>query len=143
MHLVRSIAVLLLLALACCGGQSKADTIRATRTGLGTALAATNAARDTFTAWSRAHEAAIVERATSKEQGAAELAAYREKGDRVIGALAVAYTSIAAADAALSLAAVEATELGRAIGLATDALRSVLAVRSAVTALVQQTKGGT
>ncbi len=123
------------LLLVACGAAGRREATVATRGGLSTALAATNAARDAFTAWSKAHEMSIVARATSREQGARELAAYRAQSQPVLGALVVAYTSIAAASAALTLADAKPAELATAVRLATDALRAAVAVRDAVLAL--------
>ena len=132
------LAIPLLLLVVACGGAQREKAVTTTRAGLSTALAATNAARDAFTTWSRAQEMAIVERATSREAGAAELAAHRARSQRVIGALVVAYTSIAAADASLTLAAVKPAELPLSIQLATKALEALMEARDAVLVL----KGG-
>ncbi len=126
--------IVIVLLVACGGGDRKGATTTA-RAGLSTALAATNAARDAFTTWSKAHEMSIVARATSLEQGDRELAAYRAHSQPVLGSLVVAYTSIAAASAALTLAEAQPAELATAVRLATDALRAAVAVRDAVLAL--------
>lgn len=140
MYPLRSVAVLLLLALACCGGKDRKDTARIARASLGTALGATNSARDTFLTWAKAHELELVAAATSKEDGTAKLAAFRRDSQPIVAAFATAYTSIAAADTALALAEASPGDLARAVELATAAVRAVLDVQDAFRLL--KTKGG-
>ncbi len=86
---------------------------------LGRALAATNAAAEGFATWDEHAQAGIVDAATSRQDGEAQLAAHRARRDRVFAAFAVAYKAIAAAaldgDAPLATVLVAATDLYAAI----------------------------
>jgi hypothetical protein len=137
LHPLKSAIVLLMLALACCGGGQKAS-IQEARSGLAVSLTAVNAARDTMVTWSAAREAAIVQAATSKADGEAKLAAHRSRVDAAILLFTAAYTSIAAASSALALAAGEGKSPLEAVLLTAEAVKAVIAVRQAVAVL----KGG-
>lgn len=78
------------LASTACGASKREKT-------LNTTLAAVNVARETFNAFDDAHQDKIIERATSLEQGRADLAAYREKQTRVVGLFIAAYRAIGVA----------------------------------------------
>jgi hypothetical protein len=84
-----ALAAAALLTTAC--GSSKREKT------LNTTLAAVNVARETFAAFDDSHQDAIIERATSLEQGRAELAAYREKQAKVVGLFIAAYRAIGVA----------------------------------------------
>lgn len=75
-------------------------------------LIAVNSARDGFVAWDLPHQQAIVEAATSHEQGAAALAAYQAKRKPVVDGFEVAYRAIA-------LAATQTDDLSLQAALAT------------------------
>jgi hypothetical protein len=65
--------------------------------GLRDSLATLNAARDGFIAWDDAHQADLVRRATSLEQGKADLLRYRTEREKIVGAFELAYKVIATA----------------------------------------------
>lgn len=103
------ILLLVVLAIAACGANKREKTLNAT-------LAAVNVVRETFHAFDDAHQDTIIERATSLEQGRAELAAYREKQAKVVALLVAAYRAIGVAavaskDDASLRAAVDAFKL--------------------------------
>jgi len=60
-------------------------------------IVAVNAARDGLTAWDRNHQQEIVDKATSREDGEAQLAAYRERRKTVADSFELAYRLIAVA----------------------------------------------
>ncbi len=93
------LAVLVLLVSAC-GATSFVDTTHKT---LATSMAATNAARDQFLSWDKAHQLEIVDGADTKEEAQGALASYRAKRLKVIRAFTIAYTSIGAAVALIPL----------------------------------------
>ncbi len=86
------IAAVLLLALVCgaCGASARTKALRVN-------LVALNVARDTVLAVSKEREAQIVERAATKEEGRAQLDAWRQVVDEVAAALEVGYRAIYAA----------------------------------------------
>lgn len=73
-----------------CSASQRERTIKTT-------LAAVNETRVAFVVFDRAAQAAIVATATSYEQGATALAAYRAKREIVVDAFSFAYRSIATA----------------------------------------------
>jgi hypothetical protein len=73
-----------------CGPSAYQKTVRAS-------LLVTDAAHDGFIAYDRERQAAIIEAATSKEQGQAELHAYRERRGRLVELFDATYRAIAAA----------------------------------------------
>lgn len=87
---MRSLFILIVLSLAACGSNQRQETLHS-------ALVAANVARDGFAAWDLAHQKQIVEKATSREQAEAELAAYRAKRDGIIARFEEAYRAIAVA----------------------------------------------
>jgi 3-deoxy-D-manno-octulosonic acid (KDO) 8-phosphate synthase len=92
---VSRIAVLFLVVLVACGSSAsqRASTISA-------ALVTVDAARDGFVAYDAAHQAQIVDAATSGSGARAELATYRQARDAATGPtglLTTAYRAIAAA----------------------------------------------
>lgn len=93
MKIKTSLAMTMLILWTACGG-SVADR---TNKALGTAIVATNAARDQFTEWDKQHQLDIVDRATTREQATGGLKAYRQKRQKVIQAFTVAYTAMASA----------------------------------------------
>ncbi len=60
---------------------------------------ALNASRDAFLAWDRDHQDAIIQQATTLEDGQKKLAAYRKARDTVLAAGAVAYAALGLAQA--------------------------------------------
>jgi len=97
--------VLLLLFVGACGASARVKVLRVN-------LVALNAARDTTLVVSKEREAQIVAKATSKEEGRAQLDAWRAKVDVVVAALTVGYQAIH--DAALLNDAKSASEAGAA-----------------------------
>lgn len=73
-----------------CGPSARDKAIHQTFVGL-------NAARDGFIAWDKTHQAEIVEKAATKDEGTASLAAYRAERATVIAAFELAYHTIATA----------------------------------------------
>jgi hypothetical protein len=101
--------VLLLLFVSACGASARTKTLRVN-------LVALNAARDTTLTVSKAHEKQLVDGCNppncTKEEGHAQLDAWRAKVDVVIKALDVAYGAIH--DAALLDDAKSASSAGAA-----------------------------
>ncbi len=100
--------VLALLALCACGASTREKTIKTT-------FFAVNEMRDGFVELDRQAQAAIVEAATSREQGAALLADYRKRREVVVETFELAYRALATATV------VEVTPVSAAI----DALRKL------------------
>lgn len=84
------LVLLLVLIVGACGASARQKALR-------TSLVALNAARDTLLAVSKEREAQIVERATSKEEGRAQLNAWRVIVDEVAAAIEAGYRTIYAA----------------------------------------------
>jgi hypothetical protein len=82
--------LLILVILAACGANARTTALRAN-------LVALNAARDTLLVVSKEREAQIVEKATSKEEGRAQLDAWRVNVDKVAAAIEAGYRAIYAA----------------------------------------------
>ncbi len=80
----------LLVVAAACNQDQRTKTIHAT-------IVSVDAARDGFVSWDRQHQLAIVEKATTREQGEAELVAYRLKRESVVDGFRVAYRGLAVA----------------------------------------------
>lgn len=88
---MRKIALsMTLLALVACGASMRTKTLRVS-------LVSLNAARDTTLAVSKAREAQIVEQATTKEEGRAQLEAWRARADKIVAAIEIGYRAIYAA----------------------------------------------
>jgi hypothetical protein len=102
-----------------CSGNKRQDTLRATVIGV-------NAARDGFTNWDAAHQKTIVEKATSREEGEAQLVAYREKRAPIVATFEVVYRAIA-------LAATQTDD---------PSLRSAVAAGAALLEAIQTLTGG-
>ena len=79
--------VLLCLLVAACGTSSRTKALRVN-------LVAVNVARDTMLTVSKEREAQIVEKATSKEEGRAQIDAWRAKVDVVAKVIDDAYRAI-------------------------------------------------
>jgi hypothetical protein len=104
---------ILLVALTLgCGASQRESTLR-------TSFVSVNAVRDGFAAWDQAHQAGIVQSATSLADGQAKLAAYRAARERVDAAFQVAYRAVAFAavteDAPLSQVLTALAELQAAV----------------------------
>lgn len=97
-----------------CGQSQREKTIHA-------ALLTTDAAHDGFVAYDRERQAAIVESAASREQGAAALAEYRASRARIVELFDATYRAIAAA-AVLEDDHSKLETLSRAAGLLAVAL---------------------
>ena len=108
--------ILLALALICatpaCPASTRTQTLRAT-------LAATNAAQAGFVAQDAAHQQALVDRATSLDEGRAALGAYRTRRDRVVALFIATYRAVAVAatveDAGVSDVVAASRELAAAL----------------------------
>lgn len=79
-----------LAALPACTGSQRSKTLRAS-------VLAVNAARDGMLVYDATHQKAIVDKATSREEGERELAAYYTKRTPVVAAFEVAYRALAVA----------------------------------------------
>lgn len=121
-----SFAMLAMLLAAC----TKPRASRA----LEVAFVSTQRASAAFVEWDKAHQLAIVDTATSKEEGRRALAAYRAKRQHVLDAFTAAYASMATVASALAV-----TEAGSdAVGLPARVLalaRDVYALHQAIAAL--------
>jgi hypothetical protein len=82
--------VLTQLALSGCGASARERAIK-------TAFLATNAARDGFVMFDAQHQLEIVDKAQTKEEGAAALATWRSQRDSVVSLFVVTYYAISAA----------------------------------------------
>lgn len=135
MRPARIVPLMLLLAVACGPKKSETPATDTADKALSTALAAANAARDSFVEWDKAHQLAIIDDAATREEGAAALAVYRDKRGKVLRAFVAAYASISAAAALVPL--VERGERRDAdlIGLITEAVAAVQAVKHAIDAI--------
>lgn len=95
-HMRRYVPVLALYVglflgvVAACGASQREKAVRAS-------VVAVNAARDGFEAWDAAHQKAIVDKATSREDGEAKLAAYRASRDPIVHGFEIAYRLLAVA----------------------------------------------
>ena len=85
---------LLALALVCatpaCAASTRTQTLQIT-------LAATTAAQVGFVAQDAAHQQALVDRATTLDEGRAALGAYRTRRDRVVALFIATYRAVAVA----------------------------------------------
>ncbi len=118
-HMTRAMTTFVLVFLVstmtfiACTGNKRQDTLRAS-------LAVMNGARDGFKAWDAAHQKAIVDGATSKEDATAKIAAYRVKQAELVLVIEAAYHALAQAalksdDPSLKEALARATELVAAV----------------------------
>lgn len=125
--------VLLLVAVAAgCGGGSFTDHAHRS---LNTALAATNAARDEFVAWDKAHQLELVDAAATKEAAEAALTAYRSKREPVLRAFTITYTTIAAAAAMIPLVDRGIKKDVDLLPLLSEAATAAMAIKDAYKAL--------
>jgi hypothetical protein len=122
--------VLLTVAVAC--GSSITEGAKDT---LSTALTATNAARDAFVRWDEAHQLGLVERATSREEGEAQLRSYRRARERVLKAFTAAYAALAAASALLPLVQHGERKETALVVLVVDAVEAAKEVKAAIAAV--------
>jgi hypothetical protein len=105
--------LMLALVVTSCGASKRQKTLHG-------ALVSMNLARDGFTIWDADHQKTIVEKATSREEGERELAAYRLKRTPVVAGFEVAYRVLALAatqtdDPSLKAALAASAELLAAI----------------------------
>lgn len=107
--------------LASCGPSAKQRTLRTTLVGL-------NAARDGFVAWDYAHQQAIVDDATSLEDGKAKLKEYRQKREKVLVSFEIAYRALAVGALDMSVA-----NIGEALRAADDLYAAVKDLKAALT----------
>lgn len=122
--------VVLVVVTACSGSiKQRADTA------LSTALLATNAARDQFLAWDKAHQLELIAAAQTRAQGEAALAAYRAKREPVLHAFTVAYAAIGAAAALVPLVERGLRKDTELTGLIAEAATAIAAIREAVAAV--------
>jgi hypothetical protein len=127
---IRNVAVfvLTLALLASCGG-------RATKhldTALSTAIAATNAARDSFTAWDADHQQQIVARSTTREIATADLRAYRTKREPILKGFVLAYQALASAAAIMPLVERGEKKSAEFDAYLMEALHAILVIKEAI-----------
>lgn len=84
------IVLFTLLALASCGASQREQTIASV-------LAATDAARDGFITWDKAHQISIVNGSTSETDAKAKLESYRSSRAKIVEAFEGMYRAIAIA----------------------------------------------
>jgi hypothetical protein len=94
-----AIPFILLILLSACGGSITKHADKS----LASSLAAARAAREAFVDYDRDHQMAIVDDATSREEGEANLRAYRAQRAHVMRAFTAVYSSISAAAALVPL----------------------------------------
>lgn len=121
-------AALFLILCAACGGNF---VDRANQT-LGTALAATNAAKEAFVEWDAQIQLRIVERAASRDEADTKLAAYRDARGSVVAAFSIAYSSLSAAAAMIPLIESGVKKEIDVLGLIEQSVIAAVAVRDAV-----------
>lgn len=112
MKIVTTFLVLVALTLGC-GASQRESTLR-------TSFVSINAVRDGFVSWDQAHQARLVQDATSLADGQAKLAAYRAARERVDAAFQIAYRAVAFA------AVTEDAPLSQVL-MALDALQAAVA----------------
>lgn len=122
----------LLVLITACGGSSFTEKAHSS---LGTALVATNAARDEFLAWDKAHQLELVDAAPTAEAAKASLAAYRAKRAPVLHAFTVAYTAIGAAAAYIPLVDKGIKKESDLLPLLADVATAAIATRDAYLAI--------
>ena len=88
--IIHAILFACLLLGAGCNQDQRANTIRAS-------IVAVDAARDGFVSWDRDHQMAIVDSATSRADGEAKLAAYRDQRQKVTDGFRLVYRALALA----------------------------------------------
>lgn len=103
--MVSRLMILLCVGLLACGASARTKALRVN-------LVALNVARDSTLSLSKEREAQIVEKATSKEEGRAQLDEWRTKIDKVIAAIDIGYRAVH--DAALLDDAKSASEAAAA-----------------------------
>jgi hypothetical protein len=114
-----AIAIVAIVAfiLSACGASHRDRTIKAT-------LASVNAVRDDFIAIDGRAQLAIVEAASTREEGAARLAIYREKRDIIVQGFVVVYKAIATAATTSGEPSVSAMlDAAKKLQAATEAVR--------------------
>lgn len=114
----RAVPIVLLLALVACGASARTKALRVN-------LVALTAARDTVLAVSKEREAQIVEHATSKEEGRAQLDAWRARVDPVVDAIKTGFEAIYAAS--ILNDAKSASEAGAAVAKALTLAKEIKA----------------
>ena len=124
MRFSASIVSICVILSAACGGSVTERTTQA----LGTALGATNAARDQFTAWDKDHQLVIVDAAKTREAAEKSLSDYRGKRQKIVQAFTVAYTSIASAAAMVPLVEAGTKKDTELLGILADAVGAVQTV---------------
>jgi len=118
-----------LAANGCAGATKRADK------SLSTILAATNAARDSFTVWDTEHQQQIVEAAATKDAGRTNLARYREKRATVLKAFVVAYQSLASAAVLVPLIERGERKQGEFDAYLTEAFKAILVIKESIGAI--------
>lgn len=88
-----AVVVVLLMMIAACG--PKGPSTRETT--IQTTFIALNASRDAFMKWDQLHQAAIVQKATTREEGRAKLDEYRAERSKVKDGFEAAYQLLSTA----------------------------------------------
>jgi len=127
---VKILVVWALLLTAC--GSSFVDRTQST---LNTSLVATNAARDEFVAWDKAHQQELVATSETQQEAADKLAEYRKKRAPILRSFTVAYATIGAAAAMLPLIDKGLKKEADLVPLLTDIVRATIAIRDAYQAI--------
>lgn len=118
---VTRIATLLALLTMGCAANQRRDTLR-------DSLMALNVSRDTFVAWDRGHQQAILDAAPSKPDFERAIAEYRATQHKVVESFLVAYRALAVA-----LAASDQASLDVAIAAVGDLITEVNRLRTGST----------
>lgn len=132
--LARDLALSLVLGLVVACGAGRAEIVKTAQGTTETALGALDALGRSFATWDEQHQQDIVDAAPSREDGAAKLAAYRAKRQKVTAALSAAYASIGAVAAVLPLAQIDEKhfDVVTLIGLVTKAVAAVKDAQAAL-----------
>jgi len=123
-----ALAAYLIITACACGGSITKNADRS----LATALAATNAARESFVGFDKDHQLALVDKAETRENAESALAQYHYDRRHVLRAFTAAYSAIGAAAAMIPL--VERGEKKDADfrAILFDAVSAALEVKNAV-----------
>jgi hypothetical protein len=125
-----AVAIMLILASAC--GHSTAERAQQT---LATAMAATNAARDSFLAWDGAHQQQLVVEAPNRGEAELKLTAYRARRQTVVAAFTTAYAALAAAATAVPLLEAGKANEAELVARIVEAVQAVDMIKRALAAL--------
>jgi len=133
---IRHSAAFVIVAMVASVGCGAGFTDKANST-LATSLAATNAARDQFVAWDKAHQKELVDQAATRDAAEGALKSYRAKRGPVLKAFTAVYTAIATAAAAIPLVDKGIKHETDLVPLLSDVAAAALVVKEAYGAITK------